>query len=141
MTKILCSGVKATIDWYMENDDRTDRLISGLNQVLDSGYIHKNVIPPRFCESSTGNQALDEAMLVFNLAADMVQSEPSTECIAELVESCILGYALGPISGEAHPRDIFNWWLCDVIPASLLGTEPTMIFNMKTEWPKRGVST
>lgn len=62
-------------------------------------------------------QILDEALDVFDHAIRVLDYEEASESILEILDDCLEGYAIFP--GSYGRRDLFNWWLLDVVPASL----------------------
>lgn len=135
MAIFLCRCVQRNIKWYDETDERSQLVISSIEACLDyadDGPIKK----PVYSEvGTTGSQARDEAMIVFNKAVECLKEELIVDALVDMVEICITGYAIGPISDSDMPRDLFNWWLCDIVPSSIKSEEPRMLFYLDTEWP------
>lgn len=75
---------------------------------------------------SYGNQATDEALQVLVIHQKMQMDTLSlSHCRAyaiEMLELIIEGYAIFP--GMAARRELFDWWLTDVVPAAYNLSEP-----------------
>ncbi|KYC44101.1 hypothetical protein WA1_02885 [Scytonema hofmannii PCC 7110] len=56
-------------------------------------------------------------------------SEQAREALLEILDDCFEGYAIFP--GSAGKRDLFNWWVVEVIPAAWSQQLPTFIYTMK----------
>lgn len=61
-------------------------------------------------------QILDEAIDVFDNAIRVLNYEQAVEAILNILDDCLEGYAIFP--GSYGRRELFDWWLLDVVPAS-----------------------
>ncbi|MBD1907143.1 hypothetical protein NDI37_24530 [Funiculus sociatus GB2-A5] len=61
-------------------------------------------------------QTTDEALDVFKNAVRVIDYEQALEAIIEILDDCLEGYAIFP--GSYGRRELFDWWLLDVVPAS-----------------------
>ncbi|MGB5968197.1 MAG: hypothetical protein WBG70_07675 [Spirulinaceae cyanobacterium] len=68
-------------------------------------------------------QILYEALDVYLSAAKTLDENQSLEALMDILDGCLEGYAL--FGGSAGRRDLFNWWLLDVVPASWSLQPPT----------------
>jgi len=59
-----------------------------------------------------------EAIDVFEQAIRVLDYEQAKPAILEILDNCLEGYALFP--GSQGRRDLFDWWLLNVVPASWL---------------------
>lgn len=85
---------------------------------------------------SEGPQALDEALDVFLNILDLISVQSysrNCDALTEILYDCLEGYAIIP--GSEGRRDIFNWWLTDVIPSARSFCTPQRIYSLKLEWP------
>jgi hypothetical protein len=57
------------------------------------------------------------------------------EAILESLDDCFDGYAIFP--GSQHRRDLFNWWLLDVVPATWCLKFPKKIYTIRGLRPFR----
>ena len=80
---------------------------------------------PHKCE---GSQALDEALDVFLNLLEMMDTQVIEAALIEILDDCFDGYAIFP--GSQHRRELFNWWLTDVIPATWNLMFPTQIYTI-----------
>ena len=84
----------------------------------------KNLFP----EISFGIQALDEAVDVFENLLRSLESSQSQNALLEILDDCFQGYAIFP--GSENRRDLFNWWLLDVVPAVWKLQAPQMFYTI-----------
>ena len=61
-------------------------------------------------------QALSEAMIVIEEAARLMERSQSQNALSEILDAIFQGYALFP--GSEGRRELFDWWLEDVVPAA-----------------------
>jgi|688.fasta_scaffold133962_3 hypothetical protein len=61
-------------------------------------------------------QILDEAIDVFDNAIRVLNYNQSVAAILNILDDCLEGYAIFP--GSYGRRELFDWWLLDVVPAS-----------------------
>lgn len=71
-------------------------------------------------------QVLYEAQDVFNNAIRVLDYEQSVEAILEILDDCLEGYAIFP--GSYGRRELFEWWLLEVVPASWLLQTPKSFY-------------
>lgn len=62
-------------------------------------------------------QILDEAIDVFHNAIRTLDYYQVKSALMEILEDCLEGYAIFP--GSKGRRELFDWWLLDVLPNSL----------------------
>jgi hypothetical protein len=65
---------------------------------------------------SVSSQAIDEAIDVFRNLQRVTVPDRAREALLEILDNCFEGYAIFP--GSAGKRDLFNWWVVEVIPAA-----------------------
>ncbi|HLO83670.1 MAG TPA: hypothetical protein VK203_01475 [Nostocaceae cyanobacterium] len=61
-------------------------------------------------------QSISEALDVFYNALRVLNYDQSVEAILEILYDCLEGYAIFP--GSYGRRELFDWWLLEVVPAS-----------------------
>jgi hypothetical protein len=121
MGLIMSDAVNPTIKKYLPNDNRTQKIHDFINSQLSkkSLIFSKNKkfieIKNLFPEISFGIQALDEAVDVFENLLKSLEPTQSQNALLEILDDCFQGYAIFP--GSENRRDLFNWWLLDVVPA------------------------
>jgi len=87
--------------------------------------LHKQLFP----KLSEGTQALDEALDVFQNLLKLIDPCQAKTAILEILDDCLEGYAIFP--GSQHRRDLFNWWLLDVVPGIWCLKCPKKIYTIK----------
>ncbi|WP_049802503.1 hypothetical protein [Gloeothece verrucosa] len=51
------------------------------------------------------------------------------EAILEIIDDCLEGYAIFP--GSQGRRELFNWWLLEVVPAAWCLKLPQHLYTIK----------
>ena len=74
-------------------------------------------------------QALDEAVDVFENMLQVLESIKTREAILNILDDCFQGYAIFP--GSQGRRELFDWWLLDVVPSVFCGRLPKSIHTLK----------
>ena len=137
MGLIMSYAVNPTIKIYLPNDNRTSKIYQFFNSRLTNKSLKystkfieiiENFLKNLFPEVSFGIQALDEAVDVFeNLLRSLAPSQ-SQNSLLEILDDCFEGYAIFP--GSENRRDLFNWWLLDVVPAVWKLETPQMLYTI-----------
>lgn len=84
----------------------------------------------------TGNQELNEALSVHRALSTMpARISGAATSLLDILDLTLDGYAIRP--GDDGGRDIFHWWLCEAVPAALMGRLPDHIWNGFWPWPPR----
>ncbi|MFB2838055.1 hypothetical protein [Floridanema evergladense] len=139
MTLILLLVVEPTLEYYQPKDSSpTDIileislwLIANTKKILndevktiefdDRELLKKDIIGNYDLSHDTNKnpvslQVLYEAQDVFKNAIRVLDYEQSVEAIIEILDDCLEGYAIFP--GSYGRRELFEWWLLEVVPAS-----------------------
>lgn len=132
MTLILTLAVQPTLEYYQPGNSLPKNIIDLLtvslrNNIQGKMNIPKNIIDRLinilFRESNLysdkeveSSQIISEAIDVFYQAILVINYEQSVEGILEILYDCLEGYAIFP--GSYGRRDLFDWWLLDVVRAS-----------------------
>ena len=137
MTLILILVVEPTLKYYQPKNLLPNRIINLIrNRVINiiknsinntKNYIYefsseellKAISKNRnfYVEKEIANfQILDEAIDVFDNAIRVLNYDQSIEAILNILDYCLEGYAIFP--GSYGRRELFDWWLLDVVPAS-----------------------
>ncbi|MFO5493778.1 MAG: hypothetical protein ACLBM6_14805 [Cuspidothrix sp.] len=74
-------------------------------------------------------QALDEAVDVFVSMLQVLESVKTREAILNILDDCFQGYAIFP--GSQGRRELFDWWLLDVVPSVFCGRLPKNVHTLK----------
>lgn len=86
-----------------------------------------------FPQLSIGSQSIDEAVDVFRNLQIIIKPQSGRTALLEILDDCIEGNAIFP--GSEGRRDLFNWLLVEVIPASWQFQSPSFIYDMRQPWP------
>ncbi|GBF79059.1 hypothetical protein [Aphanothece sacrum] len=87
------------------------------------------IINQLFPDNSEGCQAIDEALDVLKNLLRVLDFGQAKEALLNILDDCFEGYAIFP--GSEGRRDLFNWWLLEVIPASWCLEFPNKLYNIK----------
>jgi hypothetical protein len=71
-------------------------------------------------------QIISESRDVFKNAIRVLNREQAKEATLEILQDCLEGYAIFP--GSAGRRDLFDWWLLEVVPASWYLLSPRALY-------------
>ncbi|WP_254567801.1 hypothetical protein [Oscillatoria sp. HE19RPO] len=71
-------------------------------------------------------QIISESRDVFKNAIRVLDREQAKEATLEILQDCLEGYAIFP--GSAGRRDLFDWWLLEVVPASWYLLSPRALY-------------
>jgi hypothetical protein len=135
MTLILTVAVEPTLEYYDPNNSLPKQIINFTSSVLINNMNHKintkiidNHILDEFIteifkyhesyfqHKQANFQEINEALDVFYNAIKVINYDQSVEAILEILYDCLEGYAIFP--GSYGRRELFDWWLLDVVPAS-----------------------
>jgi hypothetical protein len=128
MAIILAQAVEPTILAYRPNDTRPQEVLQWIDKKLNHQQISNYLIHSLFIENYIGYQAFDEALDVFRNILNIFEPEKAKKVLLEILENCLEGYAIFP--GSAGRRDLFNWWLIEVVPASLCLKPPDFLYTI-----------
>jgi hypothetical protein len=73
-------------------------------------------------------QIIFEALDVYRSAIKTLDYNQSLESLLDILENCLEGYALFP--GSHGRRELFDWWLLEVVPASWYLIPPSSIYSL-----------
>lgn len=73
-------------------------------------------------------QIIFEALDVYRSAIKTLDYEQSLESLLDILENCLEGYAIFP--GSHGRRELFDWWLLEVVPASWYLMPPSSIYSL-----------
>ncbi|MBE9235157.1 hypothetical protein IQ227_03655 [Anabaena aphanizomenioides LEGE 00250] len=143
MTLIIILAVEPTLEYY----DPNNRLPKIIIQVIEKSLYQNikgssNTINPDmldkfineifrshesyFHKKEANFQAISEALNVFYNAIRVLDYHQSVEAILEILDDCLEGDAIFP--GYQGRRELFDWWLLDVVPASYNLLPPTVFY-------------
>ncbi len=136
MALILALAVKPTVEAYLPDDTRTKNILMLLNNWLNpvtklakEEFLVSDINNQLFPKNSVGSQAIDEALDVFRNAVRVIDKTQAKAALLEMLDDCFEGYAIFP--GSQGRRDLFNWWLLEVVPATWCLEFPKVVYRMK----------
>lgn len=147
LTLILCLSVRPTIKIYFKKLGKKDVITKDILQYIVTQLLSQqtsvpqqkqNLIYQKFKQIHLERgryQAFDEAIDVWeNSLRFLIESNSqlifSEKFLLEILEDCLEGYAIFP--GSEGRRELFNWWLSDVIPAAFSGKFPRHLYTINS---------
>lgn len=135
MALILSLSVEPTLEYYDPSNSLPKIIIKLLEELLretvngSSKGININTVhldnlineifkshESYFQKKGAYLQAISEALDVFYNALRVINYDQAVEAILEILDDCLEGYAIFP--GSYGRRELFDWWLLEVVPAS-----------------------
>jgi hypothetical protein len=74
-------------------------------------------------------QILSEAFNVYRNTLETLDYSKSVDSLVDSLEDCLEGYAIFP--GSQGRRELFEWWLLDVVPASWFLCPPQSLYPIE----------
>ena len=133
MSIVMGIAVQPTIKSYL----RRETITGNIFQYLFRDWIYSqhnyqpnlNVSFQNYQNTLGQYQALDEAVDVFENMLQVLKSVKTREAILNILDDCFQGYAIFP--GSQGRRELFDWWLLDVVPSVFCGRLPKNIHTLK----------
>jgi hypothetical protein len=131
MALILALAVEPTVKaYYLPDDNKIEQIFQlVINWSRNRQVPTEEKINKLFPQKSVGNQAIDEAIDVFKNMLQILNLSKASEALLEILDDCLQGYAIFP--GSQGRRDLFNWWLLEVIPAAWCLQLPENFYTIK----------
>ncbi len=155
MTLILTLAVQPTLEYYQPRNSLPKNIINLLTVSLHNNIHGKMNIPKYiidrlmnilFRESNfysdkevASSQIISESVDVCYQAIMVINYEQSVEGILEILYDCLEGYAIFP--GSYGRRDLFDWWLLDVVPASWNLKPPENVYVVESIQNKQEIQS
>ena len=165
MALILASAVEPTVKYYLPDynisEDTINQLASWLKKTLVKS-IHKQTNFNKMLEqiefigsSDNLDKSLDldnifsedkkipsfqvvyEALDVYKNAVKVLDPNQSLEALLSILDDCLEGYAIFP--GSQGRRELFNWWLLEVVPASWRLSVPHSMYTINDSVDEKGI--
>ena len=132
MSIVMGIAVQPTIKSYL----RRETITGNIFQYLFRDWIYSqhnyqsnlNISFQNYQNTLGQYQALDEAVDVFDNIPQVLESV-KREAILNILDDCFQGYAIFP--GSQGRRELFDWWLLDVVPSVFCGRLPKNIHTLK----------
>ncbi|AFW96827.1 hypothetical protein [Dolichospermum sp. UHCC 0299] len=132
MAIVMGIAVQPTIKTYLPRETITGNIFQYLFQnwiyYQDNYQPNLNVSFQNYQNTLGQYQALDEAVDVFDNIPQVLESV-KREAILNILDDCFQGYAIFP--GSQGRRELFDWWLLDVVPSVFCGRLPKSIHTLK----------
>jgi hypothetical protein len=123
-------AVKPTVKAYLPDDQKIEQVFNlVINWFKDREVPTEEKINQLFPQKSVGTQAIDEALDVFKNLLQVLNPVKAKESLLEILDDCLEGYAIFP--GSQGRRDLFNWWLLEVVPAAWCLQFSASIYTIK----------
>ena len=130
MALILALAVEPTIKAYLPNEQKTEKIWKLITNWFKNRELPtEETINQLFPQKSLGSQAIDEALDVFKNLLQALKLAQAKAALLEILDNCLEGYAIFP--GSQERRDLFNWWLLEVVPAAWCLKFPKNIYTIK----------
>ncbi|MBD2571023.1 hypothetical protein [Anabaena lutea] len=133
MAIVMGIAVQPTIKTYLRRETITGNIFQYLfqNWIYPQDNYQPNLnVSFRDYQNYWGQyQALDEAVDVFENMLQVLESVKPREAILNILDDCFQGYAIFP--GSQGRRELFDWWLLDVVPSVFCGRLPKNIHTLK----------
>jgi len=150
MALILASVVEPTVQYYQPLDLIPQKTISNIElwllenteKMLDSKRKFPNALREEefnalvdgikidYTNKKVANfQIIFEALDVYRSAIKTLDYNQSLESLLDILENCLEGYAIFP--GSHGRRELFDWWLLEVVPASWYLMPPSSIYSLE----------
>jgi hypothetical protein len=135
MAIVMGIAVQPTIKSYLPREKIT-KITGNIFEYLFRDWIYSqhnyqpnlNVSFQNYQNTLGQYQALDEAVDVFDNIPQVLESV-KREAILNILDDCFQGYAIFP--GSQGRRELFDWWLLDVVPSVFCGRLPKNIHTLK----------
>jgi hypothetical protein len=135
----LALSVEPTILSYTPGDSRAASVFGRVEAELKKpACASAPEVVELFPQKVTYPQALHEALDVLKNAARALDAQQARSAVEEALDDCLEGYAVFP--GSAGRRDLFDWWVTQVVPAAYYRRLPDIIYTMKWPWPPKSVT-
>lgn len=133
MAIVMGIAVQPTIKSYLPRETITGNTFQHLFQnwiyPQDNYQPNLNVSFQDYQNNLGQYQALDEAVDVFDNMLQVLESVKTRAAILNILDDCFQGYAIFP--GSQGRRELFDWWLLDVVPSVFCGRLPKNIHTLK----------
>jgi hypothetical protein len=133
MVLILAMAVQPTVSYYQPSNPEAEQVIAKLTQWLvenasqtnsaqtamkvhdASGVYRADSLSFSAEQAIPSLQVLSESLDVYHQAIQALDRSQAKDALLNILEDCLEGYAIFP--GAQGRRELFNWWLLDVVPA------------------------
>jgi hypothetical protein len=124
---------RPTVRSWAPDDDRPDRVLIVIESFLAGRQVDIPPLESTFPHVVTPPQALNDGLDVFRSALQALQPLHARDALLSVLDACLEGYAIFP--GADGRRDLFNWWLVEVVPAAWMERLADKIYTFEWPWP------
>ena len=137
MARALALAAEPTTASHAPGYDRPAKVLRRAEAALAQGSLQPAPDPevafaPRATPTS---QALHESLDTFRSPARALDAGQARAAVEDALDDVLEGDPL-VFPGSAGRRDLFNWWLTQVVPAAYQQRLPDAIYTMKWPWPR-----
>lgn len=128
-------AAQATLKHYFSNDSRPDIVVSKVNNWIETSAEVPDDFPDTlFPDINEGGmyQAADEAYNIFYGLLKTLNKESAPTALIDILYDAITGDAISPFT--AAKRDLFNWWIIEVVPRAYHLKLPSNLYPRASEF-------
>jgi AcrR family transcriptional regulator len=135
MARALALAAEPTAASHAPGDDRPATVLRRVEAALAQGRLQPaaDLEAALAAKATPTSQALHESLDTFRSLARALDPSQARAAVEDALDDVLEGYAVFP--GSAGRRDLFNWWLTQVVPAAYQQRLPDAIYTMKWPWP------
>ncbi len=129
-------AAQATLKHYFPDDSRPDIVVAKVNFWIENGV----EVPDDFADTLFPNineggmyQAADEAYNIFYGLLKTLNKGAAYEVVIDILYDAIAGDAISPFA--AAKRDLFNWWIINVVPSAYCLKLPSSLYRCAPVFP------
>jgi hypothetical protein len=132
MARALATSAAATFASHVPEDGRAAEVLQTLADATSpqfgAAHARANAAALFFPRDPPASQALAEATSVLRSALEALDPDRARAALASMIEDCLEGYAIIP--GAEERRQVFDWWLEEVVPAAFALRTPARILTL-----------
>lgn len=121
--------VQPTLKHYFPEDTRPNTILRKVDDWIEKSVeVPDNFADTLFPDINEGGmyQAADEAYNIFYSLLKSLNKEDAYEAVIDILYDAITGDAISPFT--TAKRDLFNWWLIDVVPRAYCLQLPSSLY-------------
>jgi hypothetical protein len=129
-------AAQPTLKYYFPDDSRPEIVVAKVNNWIENGVeVPDNFADSLFPDINEGGmyQAADEAYNIFYGLLKTLNQESAYEELINILYDAITGDAISPFA--AAKRDLFNWWIIDVVPRAYSQKLPSSLYRQMSVFP------
>jgi hypothetical protein len=134
----LSSWLKKTIFKLIHKETNFNKVLEQIEFIDSSDNLDKSLdLDNIFSEDKKipSFQVIYEALDVYKNAVEVLDPNQSLEALLNILDDCLEGYAIFP--GSHGRRELFDWWLLEVVPASWTISVPRYMYTINDSVEER----